>query len=269
MAIANRIRVGRLRASRLSVPSYSGSNHTCLVGNAGTGKKSMAKVMAEIFCSLGIVSHPKLRIYHGIDLKGSYVGQTKDKVNKMFEDSVDSVILIDEIYGLMPEGLSNQDSFGLEAVDAIAGGLADAKNATTIVFLSGLEEKLRSFLLANPQLGAYFSQTIPFPDYTDNECLEMLKRRLANEKYEIPENDIKQFDEYILSRLAMSRRSSSSNFGNAFVVNSIFNQIMDVRNTRFGVMLDKNEDVTDEMLRTIDVALDLSTMNEEECGLWK
>ena len=265
MAVVNRIRVGRLRSSRLSVPTSFRSNHTCLVGNAGTGKKSMAGYMAEIFCSLGIVSHPKLRIYRGIDLKGSYVGQTKDKVNKMFEDSADSVILIDEIYGLMPDGLSNQDSFGLEAVDAIAGGLADAKNATTIVLLSGLEEKLQHFLLANPQLGAYFSQTIPFPDYTDGECLEMLKRRLMEEKYEIPEKDVKRFNDNVLAQLVAIRESSGDRFGNAFVVNGILSRMMDRRNARFGKLLDNNIDVTDEMLRTIDVDLDLST-NEEERG---
>ena len=265
MAVANRIRVGRLRASRLSVPASSGSNHTCLVGNTGTGKKSMAGYMAEIFCSLGIVSHPKLRIYRGIDLKGSYVGQTKDKVNKMFEDSADSVILIDEIYALTPEGISNQDSFGMEAVDAIAGGLSDAKNATTIVLLSGLEEKLRKFLMATPQLGAYFSQTIPFPDYTDEECLEILKRRLVDEKYEIPEKDMKRFDDNVLAQLADIRAASGDSFGNAFVVNGILSRMMDRRNARFGEMLDRNDDVTDDMLRTIDVVQDLPT-DEEERG---
>ena len=261
MAVANRIRVGRLRAIRLHVPTLSGSNHTCLVGNVGTGKKSMAGYMAEIFCSLGIVSHPKLRIWRGIDLKGSYVGQTKDKVNKMFEDSPDSVILIDEIYGLAPEGVSNQDSFGMEAVDAIAGGLADAKNATTIVILSGSKEKLERFLQANPQLAMYFSQSIPFPDYTDDECLEMLKRKLANEKYEIPAEDMERFDQNVLRQLADIRKASGDHFGNAFTVNGILNRMMDARNARFGELLDQNIEVTDIMLRTIDVEHDLPALN--------
>lgn len=257
LSVANRIRVGRLRASRLSVPASSGSNHCCLVGNAGTGKKSIARYIAEIFCTLGIVSHPKLRVWRGIDLKGSYVGQTKDKVNKMFEDSADSVILIDEIYSLTPEGMSNQDSFGLEAVDAIAGGLTDARNATTVVLLSGDERKLGRFLDANPQLANFFGQRIHFPDYTDEECLEILKRRLTEEKYIIPEDQTKQFGRNVLVQLAAIRRASGDSFGNAYAVNGIFSRIMDARNARFGDMLDKKEEVTDDMLATIDVALDL------------
>ena len=263
-SVANRIRVERLRSSRLGVPASSVSNHTCLVGHAGTGKKTMAGYIAEIFCSLGLVSHPKLRIYRGIDLKGSYVGQTKDKVNKMFDDCVDSVILIDEIYSLTPENLSNQDSFGLEAVDAIAGGLSDAKNATTIVLLSGQEEKLNRFLQSHPQLGAFFSQTIPFPDYTDTECLEMLKRRLAEGNYELPEKDMKQFDDNVLAQLAAIHEIPANNCNNAFIVNQIFGRMMDRRNARFGELLDQNADVTDDMLRMIDVSLDLPTVNEEE-----
>ena len=264
MLIANRIRIGRLRASLLSVPAGSGSNHTCLVGNVGTGKKSMAKYMAEIFCALGIVAHPKLRIWRGVDLKGSYLGQTKDKVNKMFEDSADSVVLIDEIYGLAPEGVSSQDSYGLEAVDAIAGGLSDARNATTILLLSGNEAKLERFLASNPQLATYFGQSIPFPDYTDEECLEILKRRLAEERYEIPPKQLKAFEKNILAQLKSLRRASGGNFGNAFAVNGIFNRMMDARSTRFGELLDRKCELTAEMLKTIDVEKDLPAIDKEE-----
>ncbi|MBO4512077.1 MAG: AAA family ATPase, partial [Victivallales bacterium] len=263
MLLANRIRIGRLRANLLSVPASSGNNHTCLLGNVGTGKKSMAKYMAEIFCALGIVAHPKLRIWRGVDLKGSYVGQTKDKVNKMFEDSADSVVLIDEIYGLVPEGLSSQDSFGMEAVDAIAGGLSDAKNATTILLLSGNEAKLEKFLASNPQLANYFSQSIRFPDYTDAECLEILKRRLAEEHYLIPEEQLEAFEKKILSRLVRMRRAAGVNFGNAFAVNGIFNQMMDARCTRFGELLDEKRELTAEMLKNIDVEKDLPESGKE------
>ncbi|GEM_PF-1112309 len=261
LALANRIRVGRLRAARLNVPSGMEGNHTCLMGNPGTGRKSMAGYMAEIFCSLGIVSHPKLRVWRGIDLKGSYVGQTKDKVNKMFEDSVDSVVLIDEIYGLCPDGMQNQDSFGLEAINAIAGGLADARNATTVVLLSGDSERLERFLAANPQLSAYFGQRIPFPDYTDEECLEILKRRLAGEQYVVPEEKQECFDRMVLECLASMREASGGRAGNAFAVNGIWSRIMASRNARFGKMLDEGREVSDDMLRAIEVEHDFG---EEE-----
>ena len=264
VSISNRIRVGKLRASRLSVPASAGSNHLCFVGNMGTGKKSMAAYMAEIFCSLKIVAHPKLRVWRGIDLKGSYVGQTKDKVNKMFEDSADSVILIDEIYALTPEVAGNGDSFGLEAVDAIAGGLSDPQNATTVVILSGVREKLEKFLLSNPQLGAFFGQTIEFPDYTNEECLEILKRKLQEEKYEIPEKQKKEFDKIILAQIAGIRKSSGRNFGNAFAVNGLWARIMEARDVRFGEMMDRKENITDDMLRFIDVKKDLQQTEERQ-----
>ena len=264
VSILNRIRVGKLRASRLSVPASAGSNHLCFAGNMGTGKKSMAAYMAEIFCSLKIVSHPKLRVWRGIDLKGSYVGQTKDKVNKMFEDSADSVILIDEIYALTPENAGNNDSFGLEAVDAVAGGLSDPRNATTVVILSGIREKLERFLLANPQIGAFFGQTVEFPDYTDGECLEILKLKLKDEKYEIPEEQREEFDKIILEQIAGIRKSSGGHFGNAFAVNALLARIMEARDVRFGEMMDRKEDIADDMLRFIDVKKDLEPTGEKE-----
>ncbi len=259
-ALANCIRVGKLREKRLGLPLDTGTNHLCFVGNMGTGKKSMAKYMAEIFYSFKIVAHPQLRVWRGIDLKGSYVGQTKDKVNKMFEDCTGSVVFIDEIYGLLPAGSSSQDSFGLEAVDALAGGLSDPRNATTVVILSGRRQKLERFLASNPQLGAFFGQSVEFPDYTASECLAILKLKLKKKNYEIPKEQCEAFDQNILAQLTHIRKEAGENFGNVYAVNGIITAIMDARNTRFGAMMDRGENISDEMLCNIDVNQDLPKM---------
>ena len=96
------------------------------------------------------------------------------------------------------------------------------------------------------------------------ECLEILKRRLADESYEIPSEQLKTFDKKILSRLARLRKAAKGNFGNAFAVNGIFNQIMDTRSTRFGELLDKKCELTADMLKTIDIEKDLPASEKEE-----
>lgn len=92
----------------------------------------------------------------------------------------------------------------------------------------------------------------------------MLKRRLADEQYEIPAKQLKAFEKNILRQLSVIRRQAGEHFGNAFAVNGIFNRIMDLRNARFGEMLDQKREVTAAMLQTIEIETDLPTTGKEE-----
>lgn len=253
--ISNRIRVGHLRATRLGVTTNAVRNNMCFFGNIGTGRHTMAGYVAEIFASLKIVSHSKLRIYRGVDLKGSYLGQTKDKVNKMFDDSQGSVILLDEIYSLSPEGQVNQDSYGMEALDAIIGGLGEVRNATTVMILTGLREKLESFLTRNPQIAGFFPHKIEFPDYTDEECFAIFKLKLKEEKYKFNVEDENELKQSFMAQLQL-RKAGGSSFGNAYAVSSIIEQMEGIRNERIGALLDGKLQVTDEILEKIDVKKD-------------
>ncbi|MBP5469412.1 MAG: AAA family ATPase, partial [Candidatus Riflebacteria bacterium] len=181
----NRIRFEQIRSSNLGIPPSSGSFNIRFVGNPGTGKTTVARYIAEIFCFLGIISRPNIREYRGVDLKGSFVGQTKDKVNKIFEDCQDSVVLIDENYSLYQINTRNQDSYGLEAIDTLVGYMTDPKNASTIIIIAGYKDRMEEFLEGNPGLASRFSLEIEFPDYTNSECVEIVKRILTKQKFVI------------------------------------------------------------------------------------
>ncbi|MEG2076545.1 MAG: AAA family ATPase, partial [Victivallaceae bacterium] len=101
--LTNKIRFDRLRAEKLKQVNdriTPGAYNMRFVGNPGTGKTTIARYMARVFTALGIIDHPNVKEYRGVDLKGSFVGQTKDKVNEIFENSSGYVVVIDEIYSL-------------------------------------------------------------------------------------------------------------------------------------------------------------------------
>jgi AAA+ superfamily predicted ATPase len=251
--MSNRIRLEQVRSTKLGVPPSSGGFNIRFVGNPGTGKTTIARYIADIFCSLGIITRPKIREYRGVDLKGSYVGQTKDKVNKLFEDSQDSVVLIDEIYSLYQKNANNQDSFALEAIDALVGAMTDPKNATTIIIIAGYKDRMNEFLEGNAGLASRFPLEIEFPDYSDSECVEIVRRQLAKKKFVIP--DQKKFNDILSKYFSVVRKQMGSNFGNARTAGSVVSYIEDSVSSRLSEI--NEEDLTEEVLTTIDVDMDL------------
>ncbi|MBQ3643521.1 MAG: AAA family ATPase [Candidatus Riflebacteria bacterium] len=251
--MSNRIRLEQVRSTKLGVPPSSGGFNIRFVGNPGTGKTTIARYIADIFCSLGIITRPKIREYRGVDLKGSYVGQTKDKVNKLFEDSQDSVVLIDEIYSLYQKNANNQDSFALEAIDALVGAMTDPKNATTIIIIAGYKDRMDEFLEGNAGLASRFPLEIEFPDYSDSECVEIVRRQLAKKKFVIP--DQKKFNDILSKYFSVVRKQMGSNFGNARTAGSVVSYIEDSVSSRLSEI--NEEDLTEEVLTTIDVDMDL------------
>lgn len=255
--MSNRIRLEQVRSTKLGVPPSSGGFNIRFVGNPGTGKTTIARYIADIFCSLGIITRPKIREYRGVDLKGSYVGQTKDKVNKLFEDSQDSVVLIDEIYSLYQKNANNQDSFALEAIDALVGAMTDPKNATTIIIIAGYKDRMNEFLEGNAGLASRFPLEIEFPDYSDSECVEIVRRQLAKKKFVIP--DQKKFNDILSKYFSIVRKQMGSNFGNARTAGSVVSYIEDSVSSRLSEI--NEEDLTEEVLTSINVDEDLPSVS--------
>ena len=200
------------------------------VGNPGTGKTTIARYMARVFCSLGIIEQPVVKEYRGVDLKGSFVGQTKDVVNRIFETSAGCVVIIDEVYSLYDPYAGNQDSFGREAIDTLVGCITDPRNASTIVVLAGYKDKMDTFLSANPGLMSRFGTEIMFPDYSNEECVQILYKKFDAEGMHYPKD--KGFEERLLAKFSEMRAYAGENFGNARSVEGLFNRIKENQSLR-------------------------------------
>ncbi|MEG1980058.1 MAG: AAA family ATPase, partial [Victivallaceae bacterium] len=199
------------------------------VGNPGTGKTTIARYMARVFTALGIIDHPNVKEYRGVDLKGSFVGQTKDKVNEIFENSSGYVVVIDEIYSLCNSHNGQSDTFGQEAVDTLTGGITDLKNAATIFVIAGYKERMEDFLQCNPGLARRFPLEVNFPDYSNEECVLILKKMLSENGYVCPES-------------AEFELRMGESFGNAGSVGGIFSAIENNISNRVLQLNDPTED---------------------------
>ena len=218
--LARSIKMDRTRASLrpASSPDRLKLYHMRFVGSAGTGKTTVASYMARIFCRLGITSEPSVRIYKGLDLTAGHVGQTKDKVNALFDKSVGQVVLIDEAYALKK---SDHNPFAQEAVEALVGNITDPQNASTIIILAGYKREMDEFLTANEGLASRFPIEIEFPDYSTDECVEILFRRLNDDRFDYPQDDA--FRATVVELIEHCRRRPG--FGNARTMGSLFEAI--------------------------------------------
>jgi SpoVK/Ycf46/Vps4 family AAA+-type ATPase len=215
-----------LGSAAKSAPMY----HMRFVGPPGTGKTTVARIMGKVFHSLGVVTNSQVREIRGIDLKGSFVGQTKDKVNDLFRNSEGQVVLIDEIYGLNPSSTMENDSFAREAIDTLVGCLTDHRNASTVVVIAGYKEATDEFIQSNDGLASRFPQEIEFPNYSPEECVQILHRLMVNERYNWPKDEASGFD--ALTVRLFRALAFNPQFGNARSVGRVFDAIKTRLNQR-------------------------------------
>ena len=148
---------------------YKMSLHMVFMGNPGTGKTTVARIIAQIFKALGVLSEGNIVEVTRADLVGQYVGETAQKTIKKLNEAIGGVLFIDEAYSLV---LGRNDSFGLEAIDTIVKYMEDYRE-DLIVIVAGYSKEIQEFLDANSGLQSRFAYKIEFPDYTPDELLEI------------------------------------------------------------------------------------------------
>ena len=234
--LINMVQVYKLRREH-DLPTTDMSLHMVFTGNPGTGKTMMARMMARIYRSLGILSKGQLVEVDRSGLVAGYVGQTALKTQKVIEKAMGGVLFVDEAYAL--NGKSEND-FGQEAIDTLLKAMEDHRD-DLVVIVAGYTDLMDKFIHSNPGLESRFNRFLLFEDYSLDELMAIFKMRCGKGYTLSPEAEPLVRD-YIAEESA-----DGDGFGNARGVRNIFEHILVAQNNR----LAKLDTVTRDDLMTL------------------
>jgi type VII secretion ATPase EccA len=159
--------LAKIRAEK-GLSAKSRGNHLAFTGPPGTGKTTIARVVAKIYCGLGILKTDKVVEAKRMDLVGEHLGSTAIKTDKLIDSAMDGVLFIDEAYTLIQTGLSGGDAFGREAVDTLLARMENDRDRL-VVIIAGYDGEINRLLAANDGLASRFAKRLQFPSYTAEE----------------------------------------------------------------------------------------------------
>lgn len=209
------------------------SANCIFLGNPGTGKTTVARLLGKFFKSIGILEHGHVIEVDRSELIGEYIGETAQKTEKVINQALGGILFIDEAYSLKKEN-SGQD-FGQEAIDIILKRMEDYKGKFFVV-AAGYPALMQSFLESNPGLKSRFTHFFTFEDYTSEELTSIFKIFALKDKYIVD----KEAESFLSERLETICTKSDDTFGNARYVRNLFNETK-VRLSKRYHLLEENE----------------------------
>ena len=209
--VANLIQVETLRRER-GLPVVEHSRHLVFTGNPGTGKTTVARLLAEIYRTLRVVDKGHLVETDRSGLVAGYVGQTAIQVRAVFEKALGGVLLIDEAYALARGG---ENDFGQEATDTLVKLIEDHRDEI-VVIAAGYPAEMHEFIESNPGLRSRFPKTIDFPDYTTDELLAIFESMGKKSEYALNDEARARLREWF------DAQPRDKGFGNGRVARNLF-----------------------------------------------
>lgn len=243
--LTNFIKIQQVRESKgLKTPDIS--FHCVFTGNPGTGKTTVARIVASIYKDLGILKKGHLVETDRSGLVAEYVGQTAVKTNKIIDSALDGVLFIDEAYSLVQ---GTKEDFGQEAISTLLKRMEDDRNRL-IVILAGYGSEMKTFIDSNPGLQSRFNRYIHFPDYTANELEQIFLLNAKKNQYTLDNDALLKLNEV----MSFAVENKDKNFGNARFVRNLFEKSIQNQAMR----LSSQPKITEEVLSKLEV-VDLPT----------
>ena len=211
-------------------PVSDTSLHMVFSGNPGTGKTTIARIMAEIFKDLGVLQKGHLIEATRADLVAGYMGQTAIKTNKVIDEALDGVLFIDEAYTL---ARSAENDYGQEAIDTLLKRMEDDRERL-IVIIAGYTEEIKRFVNSNPGLSSRFNRYINFPDYSEDELAQIFRSFLSKYDYKMGEAAAAAMKRCIADAV----RDKDSRFGNGRFVRNLFEKVIEKQANRLAASPD-------------------------------
>ncbi|TXD75324.1 DUF4236 domain-containing protein [Algoriphagus ratkowskyi] len=215
------------------------SYHIVFKGNPGTGKTTVARIVAKIYKALGVLQQGQLVETDRSGLVAEYLGQTAIKVNKTIDSAINGVLFIDEAYSIISDA---KDSYGKEAVATLIKRMEDDRDKL-IVVIAGYTNEMDDFIETNPGFKSRFNRYIEFTDYTSEELLSIYEGLCSNLDYKLTDDAKTKLNE--IFTVAYNNRDNS--FGNGRFVRNIFEKSMEGQANRIAGIVE----LTDEILTTI------------------